>query len=110
MRVIISACRNKAFSYGPMPLAHLNLRLPMAVNDNHALFSPPRRCLPLHSERTAYGRAAFIPAVLAIIAGIIMLPRLQGLAVSITTASEERPKVLRGSPIAPALRQPQGNG
>jgi hypothetical protein len=48
--------------------------------------------------------------VLAAVAGIITLPLLQGLAVPIMTASEERPEVLRGSPIAPTLLQPQGNG
>jgi hypothetical protein len=110
MRVVISACSTKAFSYGPMPLAHLKLRPLIAVNDNNALFSPPRNCLPSHSRRAAYGRAAFIVAVLALVAGIIMLPLLQGLAVPIMTANEARPKVLRGSPIAPTLLQLQGHG
>jgi hypothetical protein len=67
------------------------------------LFSPPRDCLPSHSRR-----AAFIIAVLAIVAGIITLPLLRGLAAPIMTANEARPKVLRGSPIAPALLQLQG--
>jgi hypothetical protein len=110
MRVVISACSNKAFSHSLMPLAHLKLRLLMAENDNNALFSPPRHCLPLHGKRAAYGRAVFIIAVLAVVAGIITLPLLQGLAVPIMTASEERPKVLRGSLIAPTLLQPEGNG
>lgn len=110
MRVVLSACTNKAFSCGPMPLAHLNLRPLIAVNDNNAVFSPPKRCLPFHGKRAAYRRAEFIIAVLAVVAGIIALPLLQGLAVPVMTASEERPKVLRGSPIAPTLLQPQGNG
>ena len=110
MRVVLSACTNKAFSYGLMPLAHLKLRPLMAVNDNNALFSPPRSCLPAHSKRAAYGRAEFILAVLAVVAGIIRLPLLQGLAVPIMTANEARPKVLRGSPIAPTLLQLQGHG
>jgi hypothetical protein len=110
MRVMISACSPKAFSRGLIPLAHLKLRSLTAVNDNNALFSPPRNCLSSHSRRTAYGRAAFIVAVLAIMAGIIMLPLLQGLAVPIMTANEARPKVLRGSPIAPTLLQLQGHG
>jgi hypothetical protein len=110
MKVVISACSNKAFSYGLMPLAHLKLRPLMAVNDNNALFSPPRSCLSAHSTRAAYGRAAFILAVLAVVAGIITLLLLQGLALPVMTASEERPKVLRGSPIAPALLQLQGHG
>jgi hypothetical protein len=93
-----------------MPLAHLKLRPLTAVNDNNALFSPPKSSLPFHGKRAAYGRAAFIIAVLAVVAGIITLPLLQGLAVPIMTANEERPKVLRGSPIAPTLLQPQGNG
>ncbi len=110
MRVVISACSNKAFSRGLIPLAHLKLRPAIAVNDNNAVFSPPRNCLPSHSRRAAYRPAAFIVAVLAIVAGIIMLPLLQGLAVPIMTANEARPKVLRGSPIAPTLLQLQGHG
>jgi hypothetical protein len=110
MRVVLSACTNKAFLCGPMPWARLKLRPVIAVNDNNAVFSPPRNCLPSHSRRAAYGRAAFIVAVLAIVAGIIMLPLLQGLAVPIMTANKARPKVLRGSPIALTLLQLQGHG
>jgi hypothetical protein len=110
MKFVISACSNKAFSYGLMPLAHLKLRPLMTVNDNNALFSPPRSCLSAHSKWAAHGRAEFILAVLAIVAGIITLLLLQGLALPVMTASEERPKVLRGSPIAPTLLQPQANG
>jgi hypothetical protein len=110
MRVVHSACTNKAFSCGPMPLAHLKLRPLIAVNDNNAVFSPPKGCHPVHRKRAAYGQAEFIIAVLAVVAGIIALPLLQGLAVPVMTASEERPRVLRGSPIAPTLLQAQGNG
>ena len=110
MRVMISACTNKAFSCGPMPLAHLKLRPLIAANDNSAVFSPPKSGHPFRGKRAAYGRAEFILAVLAAVAGIITLPLLQGLAVPIMTASEERPEVLRGSPIAPTLLQAQGNG
>ena len=110
MTVILSACTNKAFSSGPMPLAHLKLRPLMPVNDNNAVFSPPKGCHPFHGKRAAYGRAAFVIAVLAVVAGIIMLPLLQGLAVPIMTASEERPKLLRGRLSAPTLLQPEGNG
>ena len=110
MKVVTSACSTKAFSYGPMPLAHLKLRPLIAVNDNNAVFSPPKSCHPFHGKRAAYGRAEFIIAVLAVVAGIIMLPLLQGLAVPIMTANEARPKVLRGSPIAPTLLQLQGHG
>jgi hypothetical protein len=105
MTVVISACSNKAFSHGLMPLAHLKLRPLIAVNDNNAVFSPPRNCLPSHSRR-----AAFIIAVLAVVASIITLPLLQGLAVPVRTANEARPKVLHGSPIAPTLLQLQGHG
>ena len=80
----------------------------IAVNDNNALFSPPRRVRAVHVKGAAYGRAALIIALLAVVAGIIALPLLQGLAVPIMTAGEERPRVLRGSPIAPTLLQPQG--
>jgi hypothetical protein len=93
-----------------MPLAHLKLRPLIAVNDNNALFSPPKSCHPFHGKRAAYERAEFIIAVLAAVAGIITLSLLQGPAVPIMTANEERPKVLRGSPTAPTLPQPQGNG
>jgi hypothetical protein len=110
MRVVLSACTNKAFSCGPMPLAHLKLRPLIAVNDNNAVFSPPKSCHPFYGKRAAYGRAEFIIAVLAVVAGIIALPLLQGLAVLIMTTSEERPRVLRGSPSAPPLLQTQGNG
>ncbi len=110
MRGVLSACTNKAFSCGPMPLAHLKLRPLIAVNDNNAVFSPPKSCHPFHGKRAAYGRAEFIIAVLAVVAGIIALPLLRGFAAPIMTASEERPKVLRVSPIAPTLLQAQGNG
>ena len=109
MRVVLSACTNKAFSCGPMPLAHMKLRPLVAVNDNNAVFSPPKSCHPFHVKRAAYGRAEFIIVVLAAVAGIIALPLLQGLA-PVMMASEERPKFLRGSPSAPTLLQPQGNG
>jgi hypothetical protein len=110
VKVVISACNNRAFVYGPMPLPHLKLRPLTAVNDNNALFSPPKRGLPVHGKRAAYGRAEFILAVLAIVAGIITLPLLQGLAVPLMTASEEGPKVLRRSSVGPNLLQPQRNG
>jgi hypothetical protein len=110
MRVVLSACTNKAFSCGPTPVAHLKLRPLIAVNDNNAVFSPPKSCHPFHGRRAAYGRAEFIIAVLAVVAGIITLPLLQGLAVPVMTASEEKPKVLRGSPVSPNLLQTQGNG
>jgi hypothetical protein len=93
-----------------MPLAHRNLRPLIAVNDNNALFSPPRRVRPVHDKGAAYGRAAFIIAVLAVVAGIIALPLLQGFAAPIMTTKEEGPKVRRGSPSAPTLLQLQGNG
>jgi hypothetical protein len=110
MRVVLSACSNKGFSCSLMPLAHLKLRPLIAVNDNNALFSPPRNCLTFHSRRAAYGRAEFIIAVLALIAGITALPLLQGLSAPLMTAIERRPAVLHGSPIAPALLQPRVNG
>jgi hypothetical protein len=110
MRAVIPACRNKAFSCSLVPLAHLNLRLPMAVNDNHALFSPPRTCHPFGRTRAAYGRAEFIIAVLAIVAGLVTLPLLQGLAVPIPAASEVTLTVLRGSPATPDLLRLRRNG
>jgi hypothetical protein len=97
MRVVLSACTNKAFLCGPMPLARLKLRPLIAMNDNNAVFSPPKGCHPFHGTRAAYGRAEFIIAVLAAVAGIIALPLLQGLAVPVMTASE----VAQGSPQQP---------
>jgi hypothetical protein len=108
MKVVIPACTNEAFSYGLMPPVHLNLRPPIAVNDNNALFSPPRRVRPADGKGAAYGRAAFIIAVLAVVAGIIVLILLHGLVDPAITASEERPGILRSSPTAPTLLQLQG--
>ena len=110
MRVTISAYTHRAFSHGPMPLAHLKLRPLEAVNDNNAVFSPPRGCLTFPRRRVAYGRGGFIVAVLALVAGIIALPLLQELSAPLILASEGRSKVLRGSPSAPTLQQPQENG
>jgi hypothetical protein len=110
MRVIVSACTNEAFSYGLMRLAHLNLRPPIAVNDNNALFSPPRRVRPVHGKGAAYGRAALIIAVLAVVAGIMALILLQGIVDPTITASEQKHEILRSIPTAPTLLQPQGNG
>ena len=110
MRVVTSACTHKAFSCGPMPLAYLKLGPLDAVNDNKALFSSPRGCPTFYSRRAAYGRAGLIVAVLTLVAGIVALPLLQGLAELTITASEASPKVLRGSPIAPTLLQAQENG
>ena len=66
MRDVISACTHKAFSHGPMPLAHLKPRRPDAVNDNNTLFSVPRGRPTFHSRRAAYGRVRFIVALLAL--------------------------------------------
>ena len=64
----------------------------------------------LRPRRAAFGQSALIIAVTALVAGIIALPLLHGLAVPLLTASEMRPELLRSSPIAPALLQPQENG
>src|SRR5215213_10100878 len=100
MRGVISACTNKAFSGGSMPLAHLKARPINAVNDNTENF------FALRPKRAAYGRSGLIIAVTALVTGIIALPLLQGLSMPLVTASEGRPEVLRGSPIAPVLLQP----
>jgi hypothetical protein len=110
MRVVTSACTHRAFARGPMPLAYLKLRPLDAVNDNNALFSLPRGCPTFHSRMAAYGRSRLIIAVLALVASIVALPLLQGLAEPTITASEASPQVLRGSPIAPTLLQAQENG
>jgi len=110
MRDVITACTHKAFSHGPMPLAHLKPRRPDAVNDNNALFSVPQGCPTFHSRRAAYGRSSFIVALLALIIGIAALPLLQEFSAPLITASEGRPELLRGSPIAPTLLQTQENG
>ena len=110
MRDVISACTHKAFSHGPVPLAHLKPRRPDAVNDNNAPFSVPRGCFTFHSRRAAYGRSGFIIALLALIAGITALPLLQEFSAPLMTAGDGRPEVLRGRPIAPTLLQPQEKG
>jgi hypothetical protein len=110
MRVVISACTHKAFLYGLMPLAHLKLRPIHAVNDNNALFSPPRSFVASHTKKAAYGRAGVIVAMLVLVVGIISRPLFQGLAGPVTTASDERSKVIRGSPTAPGLLPPRQKG
>jgi hypothetical protein len=110
MRIVVSACTREAFSCGLMPLAHRNLGPQIAVNDNNALFNPPRRVRPVHGKGAAYGRAAFIIAVLPVVAGIMALILLQGIVDPAITASEEKHEILRSSPTAPTLLQPQENG
>jgi hypothetical protein len=107
---MISACTHKAFSHGPIPLAHLKRRRLDAVNDNKALFSASRGCAAFHSRREAYGRASLIVAMLALVAGITALPLLQGLSAPFVTASKGRPEALRGGLIAPTLLQSRRNG
>ncbi|KLK89496.1 hypothetical protein AA309_31100 [Microvirga vignae] len=116
MSVVISACTNKACSYGLMPLARLKLRPPDAVNDNAAQLQvrlgidPSKRpgsSVAFHTRRAAFGRAELIIALLVLVTGIVALPLLQAVTIPIMTASEQGPEVLRGSPIAPALLAPQ---
>jgi hypothetical protein len=112
MRIVISACTHKALSHGPMPLAHLKHRPRDAVNHNDAQSPFALRLNPskslrsvftLRPKRTAYGRAELIVAVVTLIAGILAAPLLQELSAPLITASEVRPEVLHGSPIAPTL-------
>ncbi len=119
MRIVISACTNRAFSQGLMPLAQLRFGQMDAENDNGAHFqarlsrSPSKRRENSRSSypgQRAYGGAGHVIAVLALVAGIIAMPLLQKLAEPIMTAREEGPKVFRGSPIAPTLLQLQENG
>jgi hypothetical protein len=119
MRVVISACTHKAFLHGPMPLAHLKRRPIGALNDNDAQ-SPfalrlnpskhPRSVFALRPERTAFGRAELIVAVVTLVVGILAGPLLQGFSAPVITARQGMPEVLRGSPVAPALLQAQENG
>jgi hypothetical protein len=120
MRIVISACTNRAFSQGLMPMAQLRFGQMDAENDNGAHFqaarlsrSPSKRvesARPSYSGQRAYGGAGHVIAVFALVAGIVAMPLLQKLAEPIMTAREEGPKVFRGSPIAPALLQVQENG
>ena len=48
-----------------------------------------------------------IVAAIELVAGILALSLLQGLVVPATTASEAKLDVIQGSPIAPALLEPQ---
>ncbi|WP_134500179.1 hypothetical protein [Microvirga pakistanensis] len=110
MRVVISACTHKAFSYGLMPLARLKLGPIRAANDDNAQSNRPDLRPAFRTKRAAYGRSEFVIALLVLIAGIVTLPFIQRLAMPITTAAEKRPTLLPGSPIAPVLLQPQENG
>lgn len=52
MKILISACTDKAFEEGLMPMAHLTTGTACAVNDN-AVRSQARRRLRLHHPRHA---------------------------------------------------------
>jgi hypothetical protein len=89
-----------------------------AVNDNNGqsqvgLSIKPSRhkesTRSLQSEATAAGRVGHVIAALALVAGVLAVPLLQGLVAPATTTGEQRPEVIRGSPIAPALLHPQRN-
>jgi hypothetical protein len=110
MRAVISACTLRAFSTGPMPLARLRPGPTEAANDNNAQSRHWKCTVAFHTRRAAYARAKLIITVLVLVAGIVAMPLLQGLAVPIMSTSEQRPEVLRGSPITPALLSQQGNG
>jgi hypothetical protein len=110
MRVVISASTHRAFSDGLMPLARLRLQPLDAVNDNDVQSRHPKSTVAFHTRRAAYGQTELIITLLVLVAGIVAMPLLQGVAMPITNASEQRPEVLRGSPIAPTLLPPQGNG
>ncbi|KFG70373.1 hypothetical protein JH26_04890 [Microvirga sp. BSC39] len=47
---------------------------------------------------------------IALVSGILALPLLRNLEVPAATSREARPDVIWGSPIAPALLEPQEDG
>jgi hypothetical protein len=120
MKTVLSYCSARMFLKGLLPLVAMSPRQSgSAVNDNdlqrHIGFtvelsnqrgSSPSR----HSKRATSGLTSHVVAALALVAGILALPLLQGLVVPATTASEARSEVIRGSPIAPALLELQEGG
>ncbi len=117
MKTVLSYCSARMFLKGLLPMVGMSPRQSSgAVNDNdpqrHAEFtvepSKQRGVTPsLDSARAAYGLTGHFVAAIALVAGILALPLLQGLVVSATTSSEARLNVIRGSPIAPALLEPR---
>ena len=94
-----------------------------AVNDNDPqrriglTVEPPKqkgRTPSLHSKRMAKRMANGLTkcaiAAIALVSGILALPLLRNLEVPATTSREARPDIIRGSPIAPALLEPQEGG
>lgn len=119
MRTVLSYCLERVFSMGLLPMVAMSPRQSeAAVNDNT---SPqvglrgdpskhPESAGSLRPELSPYGRAGHVLAALVLVACILAVLLLKGLVLPVLTASEERPEVLRGSPIAPALLQPQEDG
>jgi hypothetical protein len=54
MKLLISACTDKAFEEGLMPMAHLTTGTACAMNDN-AIRTPTRRRHRLHHPRHVVG-------------------------------------------------------
>jgi hypothetical protein len=91
----------------------------VTVNDNDARpevklsINPPEHresAGPLHRDRAVYRQVAYLTAALVLLAAIVTLPLLQGLVIPGMTTSVGGPEIIRGSPIAPVLLQPQRSG
>jgi len=120
MKTVLSYCSARMFLKGLLPMAAMSPRQSGgAANDNDTQRrleftvepSKQRVSTPsLHSRRAAYELTGHVVAVIALVAGILALPLVQGLVVPATTTSEERSEVIRGSLIAPGLLETQENG
>jgi hypothetical protein len=120
MKAVLSYCSARMFSTGLLPMVAMSPRQARAaLNDNDAQYHcefPVEPCEPggsarsLHTGSAAYRLTRHVVAGLALAVGILALPLLQGLVVPVMTASQDRPELIRGSPIAPALLQLQENG
>jgi hypothetical protein len=120
MKTVLSYCSARAFSAGLLPMVSMSHPQPaVTVNDNDARpevklsINPPEHqesAGPLHRDRAVYRQVAYLTAALVLLAAIVTLPLLQGLVIPGMTTSVGGPEIIRGSPIAPVLLQPQRSG
>ena len=120
MKTVLSYCSATMFLKGLLPMVAMSPRqCEGAANDNDlqrhtGLTVAPSKLrdttLSLHSKRAADGLTGHVVAAIALVAGILALPLLQGPVMPATTTSEARSDVIRGSPIAPVLLELQEGG
>jgi hypothetical protein len=120
MQPVLSYRSARMFLRGLLPMVAMSPRQSRgAVNDNDPqrriglTVEPPKqkgRTPSLHSKRMSNGLTKCAIAAIALVSGILALPLLRNLEVPATTSREARPDIIRGSPIAPALLEPQEGG